>query len=150
MMLNGNRGIMLSILELITTSTKPGEIPANFEYHLVLDYLRYSKCLSQFVNQIILDLRTSYSDFRNDTITVLKKFLVRIRRIYDSNLIKHFPPNNKRVSEEDLAKLGPKQTKSNFTVMLSFVKNVFGLLTHELRPGLFTNITSKKSKLIRS
>jgi len=43
MLLNSNRNIMLSILELLTTSPKPADPPAAFEYSLITEYLKYSQ-----------------------------------------------------------------------------------------------------------
>lgn len=47
MILNGDRNVMLSMLELITVSPKPADVPSSFEYDLVILYLKYSTLLSK-------------------------------------------------------------------------------------------------------
>lgn len=85
-------------------------------------------------------MRTSYSDYRNNYLVIIKRFLLRIRNIYDANISKIFPPDQKEFPEDYheiiLSKINQKQIKPNLPAMLVFLGEIFKTLNSELRPGI--------------
>jgi len=84
-------------------------------------------------------MRTSFADYRNNFLVITKRFLLRIRNIYDANIIKLFPPEQQEFPENYheviLSKINQKQVKANLPVMLVFLGEIFKTLNSELRPG---------------
>ena len=107
------------MFEFLTIHPKSTQIPAKFELILIENFLKYSIFLQFIFLIFFLDLRTSFPDFRNNTLSLFRRFLLKLRLIYSNDLINY---GKKKVEKE------------NFVEFLNFLKNIYKFCLQELYP----------------
>lgn len=101
-------------------------MPSQIEYDLILYCLDKSKNYYRLKNVNYIDIKTSYPDFRIPLIVIYKRFLFRLRTVYESEL--------EYTGEANKKKEKGKKTK-NIDSLKKFILGVFEIINPTLFPG---------------
>lgn len=94
LILNKDRNVIANILDFISVNPKPSESPSEIEFNLLLLFLKYGT-------------RTSYPEYRKDLLSSFKRFIERLRLVYERDLI--------------LVDSGKQPKKGNFNEFVRFI-----------------------------
>lgn len=92
LILNKDRNIIANVLDFISCNPKPSELPSKLEFDLLLLFLKYGITLYHhrgfsFISfKNITGTRTSYPDYRKDLMSSFKRFIERLRLVYERDI----------------------------------------------------------------
>lgn len=73
LILNKDRNVIANILEFISINPKPSEPPSDIDFNLLLLTMK-------------LGTRTSFPEYRRDLLSSFKRFIERLRLVYERDL----------------------------------------------------------------
>ncbi|KAL4459843.1 hypothetical protein ABPG74_003369 [Tetrahymena malaccensis] len=122
LILNKDRNVIINILEFISINPKPSEAPSELEFELLLLFLKYGT-------------RTSYPEFRKDFLGSFKRFIERLRLVYERDII--------------LIEEGKQPKKKNFKSFVNFIQKCVDTILSSMYPQICFEIANPMLEILQ-